>query len=286
MFETESPYTILPQTGPHSAEVGHALITMVEPHLGHERAYNRWYEDDHIFSGALFLPWCFAGRRWVATRDLQQLRYPKENSIIANPVTKGCYLGTYWITAGRLAEHKEWSFSVYNRLVAEGRVNDNRDHVFTAFQDKVETVYRDGRVPKDVFTLMDPSAGLILEVVDAVSTEDRDVFESWLLTHHLPSRVKVYDSPVSSAMVFRTRKPDMAMSPELSERIGKIAEAANDPSRLTILWFFSKDPREAWPHFVAEAELIKASGLGNVALVAPFISSKMGTNAYDEMLRG
>ena len=61
-----SPYSTLPGEGPYDVAIGSALITMVEPHEGHEHAYNRWYEDDHFYSGAMAMPWMFAGRRWVA----------------------------------------------------------------------------------------------------------------------------------------------------------------------------------------------------------------------------
>ena len=86
-------YRQLPKIGPHDARLGHALITLVEPAPGHEQAYNRWHEDDHFFAGALFMPWMFAGRRWVATRELRNLRYPPDGGLI-EPLGDGCYLGT------------------------------------------------------------------------------------------------------------------------------------------------------------------------------------------------
>src|SRR6516165_7869611 len=94
---TDNPYSELPKVGPYEVRIGSALITMVEPHRGHERAYNRWYEDDHFYAGAMAMPWMFAGRRWVAPRDLQRLRYPAD-SAIAQPLNSGCYLSIYWIT--------------------------------------------------------------------------------------------------------------------------------------------------------------------------------------------
>ena len=54
--------------------LGSALFTLVEPHQGHEVAYNRWYERDHFYAGCMVGPWLFAGRRWVCTRDLKDLR--------------------------------------------------------------------------------------------------------------------------------------------------------------------------------------------------------------------
>jgi hypothetical protein len=67
----DKPYTTSPLVGSHDIGVGHAFITMVEPHKNHERDYNRWHEDDRIFSGASYLPWLFSGRRWIATYDLR-----------------------------------------------------------------------------------------------------------------------------------------------------------------------------------------------------------------------
>ena len=64
---SDDPYYTMAQTGPYAAKIGSALITMVEPHPGHDAAYNRWYEDDHFNAGAMAFPWLFAGRRWVAT---------------------------------------------------------------------------------------------------------------------------------------------------------------------------------------------------------------------------
>ena len=89
-----SQYSLLPAEGPYEVKIGASLITMVEPHVGHDAAYNRWYEDDHFYAGVMAMPWAFAGRRWVAPTYLQKLRIPKE-SAIANPVELGKYIATY-----------------------------------------------------------------------------------------------------------------------------------------------------------------------------------------------
>ena len=54
-------------------DVGAMLFTMVEPHQGHEVAYNRWYERDHFYAGCMIGAGNFAGRRWVAPGDRQPL---------------------------------------------------------------------------------------------------------------------------------------------------------------------------------------------------------------------
>ena len=55
--------------------LGSMLFTLVEPHRGFEVAYNRWYERDHFYAGCMVGPWLFAGRRFVATRALKDLRF-------------------------------------------------------------------------------------------------------------------------------------------------------------------------------------------------------------------
>src|SRR3954447_10592764 len=58
--------------------VGSTLLTLVEPHKGHEVAFNRWYERDHFYAGCLIGAGWFAGKRWVATKPLKDLRGPAD----------------------------------------------------------------------------------------------------------------------------------------------------------------------------------------------------------------
>jgi len=277
---TGDPYSDLPWDGPHTPVVGHALITMVEPHVGHEHAYNRWYEDSHFFNGALQQPWMFAGRRWVAPYELQQLRYPTD-SPVAQPVTNGPYLGTYWVTQGRIDEHKRWTTAANAYLVSVGDVNRDRTHIYTSFQDKAGTVYASDEVPRDVFSLMDPAPGLVLQAVDAPDAESRDALEDWLLDDYLPGRVTP-DSPVSSAMVFQVQPAHVGMKPEV---YAALKHVANEGRRLTVLWFLTKDPRDCWDYFTDEVAAVRAGGRGETTLVAPFIPAKMGTTLYEDQLR-
>ena len=232
----DDPYGTLPWSGPETAGVGHALTTMVEPHRDRLREYNRWYEDNHYFDGAMALPWMFSGR------------------------------------------HRR-----------TGNVSLARDHVVTSFQsvgrragqDHAGSVYRDADVPDVRWSLVDPPAGLVLQVVDADVPEDRDALERWLLTEHLARRLGP-GSPATCALVFRTNPPD----PGHSEAVYRSQLAVtNGGRRLTVLWMLDRDPREIWAeHFVDEVERVLASGLGRTALVAPFLPCRMGTNAYEDAL--
>ena len=80
----------------YPVRAGSMLYTLVDPSRGHEVAYNRWYERDHFYAGCLVGPWLFAGKRWVATRELKDLRFP-EDSNVCTPVDRGSYLATYWV---------------------------------------------------------------------------------------------------------------------------------------------------------------------------------------------
>ena len=271
-------YADLAAVGPYGADLGHALITMVEPHPGREREYNRWYEDDHFIAGAMAMPWMYAGRRWVATRELQQLRYP-EKSAVAQPVTAGCYISVYWITAGRYADHMKWTVGINKRLNRDARVYHDRTHVFTAFQDHAVTVYRDGAAgPRDFHALDHPYAGLVVEVIDAESAGQREELLEWLRARHLPRRL-AGGSPAAMVTVF---KP----TPLPLDRMSYVKQVEGTDTRLTLLWFLQRDPREVWEeHFAGLGEETAAAGLGRVELVAPFIPTVPGTDTYVDQLR-
>ncbi|MES4901072.1 MULTISPECIES: hypothetical protein [unclassified Streptomyces] len=270
-------YAELASVGPYGVRPGHALITMVEPHPGHEHAYNRWYEDDHFIAGAMAMPWIFAGRRWVATRELRRLRYPEE-SAVAQPVTAGCYITVYWLTEGRYAEHMKWTVGINKRLNRDGRVHQDRTHVFTAFQDHEATVYRDGAAgPRDFHALDHPYAGLVVEVVDAEGPERRAELLEWLRARHLPKRLA--GSPAAMVTVFRP-------TPLPLDRMSYVKQVEGVDTRLTLLWFLQQDPRECWEgHFTGLDEDVARSGLGRVELVAPFIPTVPGTDRYVDELR-
>ena len=93
--------------------------------------YNRWYERDHFYAGCMVGPWQLAGRRFVATRALKDLRVPQgPNAITPDPVA-GSYLAVYWILAGHHDEWNRWAVDQVNWLHANGRMFKERDHVHT-----------------------------------------------------------------------------------------------------------------------------------------------------------
>lgn len=274
--ETRSEtYAELAAVGPYGVRPGHALITMVEPHPGQEYAYNRWYEDDHYYAGAMAMPWMYAGRRWVATRELQELRVP-EKSAVARPVTAGCYLSTYWITEGRYDDHMKWTVGINKRLNRDARVHQARTHVFTAFQDHEATVYRDGAAgPRDFHALDHPYAGLILQVVDAPGPGERAELLEHLRTRELPRRL--VGSPAAMVTVFRP-------TPLPGDRMTYVKQVEGVDTRLTLLWFLEEDPRTCWTEHFADLESLGGTE-ATVELVAPFVPTVPGTDRYVDELR-
>ena len=96
-------------------KLGGALITLVEPHEGHQVAYNRWYERDHFYAGCMIGAWTIAGTRYVATRTEKAKRYPATSSF-APDTAKGSYLALYWILAGRFGDWIRWGTDQVNWL--------------------------------------------------------------------------------------------------------------------------------------------------------------------------
>ncbi len=273
----DEAYRRLPTVGPHAPRLGGALITWVEPMPDHVVGYNRWYEDDHMITGAMVMPWMFSCRRWVAPRWLQHLRGPA-GSRVAVPLTAGKYIGIYWVNEGRVDDHLQWSLGANERLHAEGRGSyrglghdplEERRHVFTAFHDYLGPVYRDPGVPRDVHTLVQPYQGLVVELVDAAG--ERPALDRWLAEQHLPT---VVGGPVAVTLRFAPR-------PLPKDKLGHVAELEGVERVITLLHFLECDPRECWDRrFATSEERMAAGGLGTLAVQAAFIPTKPGTDAY------
>jgi hypothetical protein len=276
--QVDPAYTSLPLASTHPVGIGGALISMVEPHPGFERAYNRWYEDDHYYSGGVGMPWMFAGRRFVATRELQLLRYPTP-SPIADPVTAGCYLHVYWLTAGHVDAHIRWTVATNQVLRATDRILLDRTHVYTAFQDFAGSARRGDAGPRDYQTLDHPYAGLVMEVLGTADEANRDELEAWVRSEYVPSLHAAPGSPIGASVWFSPQPLPEDKQPDANDVPGV-------DRRLTLLHFLTTDPRPAWvAHFGGNGDRVAAGGVGVVELAAPFIPVIFGTDAYVDELR-
>jgi len=270
---TDPAYARLPGEGPYDVVIGGALISMVEPWPGTELAYNRWYEDDHFYSGAMAMPWMFAGRRFVATRDLQLLRYP-EHSAIAEPVTAGCYLHLYWISAGRMDDHIAWTNATNDK-----RIHLERTHVYTAFQDYLGHRRRDPEQPADVHVLDHGYPGVVMEVVDALPGRGRQEIDAWLAEDYVPWVQRGAHGPVATTLRFAPQPLPEGKQPDVDDIPGL-------DRRVTLLHFVSEDPRIHWStRFARHGARVEQSGIGRLELCAPFVAVDHGTNRYVDELR-
>ena len=78
LLQTKAPPTAKDDVDHSGVALGSVLVSLLEPERGREAAFHRWYERDHFYAGCMVVPWFFAGRRFVATRELKALRAPRD----------------------------------------------------------------------------------------------------------------------------------------------------------------------------------------------------------------
>ncbi len=256
-------------------DLGQAMIVMIEPTRDPERLaeWNRWYEHDHVYSGVLAGPGAFSYGRFVATRGLKDLRYPAPSGV-SQPLDKGSYLSFFYLLAGNVEEHYAWSFPETARLGEAGRMNADRELVSLSLYDFVGSVNRDGwPVPAEI-SLDHRYPGVVALWIDRAETTPLGDLSSWLLESALPALLQSGDSRVAQALVFATR--DFPNLPGTGTAVG---------DRLLVACFVEVDPREVWhASFAGLGDDIARSGLGSLALAAPFIATIPGTPTYSDQL--
>ncbi|HEY3723577.1 MAG TPA: hypothetical protein VGN59_09500 [Acidimicrobiia bacterium] len=248
-------------------KLGGALITMVEPHKGHEVAYNRWYERDHFYAGCQIGAWNLAGTRFVATRECKAKRYPAESPICPDP-TSGSYLAVYWILAGKFGEWIQWGTNQVNWLHENGRMFPHRDHIHTLMYKYRGEAHADpDGVPAELaLDRRYPGVVLVIgELADGV--KDTQVTE-WVQSRPLPSDQVVTFTPI----------PLLGNAPSDVPR-----DEAKD--RFAHLYFVDGDPVASWDqHFASLGDDLAATGLGTVVFASPFLATVAGTDTYTDQL--
>lgn len=261
-------------------DVGAMLFTLVDPHRGHEVAYNRWYERDHFYGGCLIGPWCFAGRRWVATRELKDLRQPAQSSV-AVPTDAGSYLATYWFHRGHEAEHLQWASQQVVDLYANGRGFDERTHAHTAIYLAKGVTYRDVD-PVPLHTALDyPYEGLV-----SIHWDRRDGVEHRDLTDWFEQqgRAELLDGgPLATSSWWR---PLLMPGSETSESTTPM-DLGTQPgtrARSMQICFAETNPADCWERVLSYVAAVEAAGLATVRLAAPFIPTRHGSDDYTDQL--
>ena len=248
-------------------ELGGALVTLVEPHRGHEVAYNRWYERDHFYAGCMIGPWTLSGARFVCTRDLKALRYPAGSPVCPEP-SAGSFLALYWIVAGRFGDWITWGTEQVKWLIGEDRMFPHRDHVHTVMY-RFREEYRgrpdgvpvelalDHRSPYVVMVVARPAPGVGLDAVD-----------DWFGSRPVGAEVVAELTPVPM--------PAGAPSDVPGDEGG---------DRFLQLWFVDEEIHDVWDErFAGLGGELAATGLGELLFVSPFRATVPGTDTWTDQL--
>jgi hypothetical protein len=245
--------------------LGSALFTLVEPHRGHEVAYNRWYERDHFYAGCMIGPWYFAGRRWVATRDLKDLRIGSDAGPLYGDDRAGSYLALYWVLKGRFRENVDWSTRQVHWLHRHGRMFPERDHIHTLLYRYRGIGSRDDDGVPAELALDHPFPGLGAVVVERTGDASP------------PGPALAADSPVALVLSFS----GVPLPPG-----APVTQPGTDgvERRELQLWFADDEPATWWSAARDYAETVAASGDGVVRWASPFVPTVPGTDRYTDRL--
>ena len=234
-------------------ELGGALVTLVEPHRGHEVAYNRWYERDHFYSGCMIGAWTISG---VALRGHPGPEGPAGRAAPPSPPTPrpGSYLSLYWILGGKFGEWMEWGTRQVRWLHDEDRMFPHRDHVHTVmYRFHSEIPGRDDGVPVEL-ALDHRSPSLVMTLVDRADGVDSAAIASWWRARDLGAEVTAVFEPVPM--------PTDAPSDVPAERTA---------ARTLLLAFVDDDVADGWDDgWAAVPEALAEAGLGTTAFHGPF----------------
>lgn len=275
-----NPYALIGRDRPNLPRVGGTYIGITETVAGHEREFNRWYEDDHFYSGAMAGPWVLAGRRWVATHALRQTWIPEDSPIIS-PDGQGCYFKAYWFAEGHEDDAELWMNEAFEDLQTPDRFPTMRFGAaatprvqrlsrYSSFQRHLFTCSRDGGPMGAVHALDYPFAGLALDVV-RLDGEPADLVAAL--------------EPAVQAELGPARSP-IAVCFERSSNQWLPSAAPQHDGELIVLWFFEDAPGdEGYSVRLADFHRAIRTAGARLALSASFVPTLPGTDAYVDELR-
>jgi len=257
-------------------KIGTLLYTLVEPHRGHEVAYNRWYERDHFYAGCQIGAFNFSGGRFVATAPLKSLRYPDGEGALVADTAVGSYLGVYYVLDGHHDEWNRWAVDQVNVLHSAGRMFEERDHIHTGLY-RFEWEHRrepDG-VPAEL-TLDHRFPGMVSVFIEPAEGVTGEQAGTWLREQYLPGVLP--GSPVATVLGF-------SPLPLLADAPGDVPRGESLDERLLALCFLDEVPDRSWDSVFAPLGRAAAdAGIGTVIWASPFIGTVPGTDTYTDQL--
>ena len=255
-------------TAASDVEVGHLLVAFIQPHRGHERAFHRWYERDHLYRAGKAAPGCINAAIWLAPGDLRALRVPAGENAISGPNDRGTHLATYFIQQGQLDEQQAWVAARMAEQRERGELFDARDHLYTQRYRVVGCTRRDADGVPPELALDRGYRGIAATWVARSGTQPLAALHDALLERALPDWMK--GSPVELSFVL-----DLLAKPD--DWPAAIPEPEGLGDRALVLHFFDADPRDLWQDcFVPFGDALHAHGAGELLLAAPFDANVPG----------
>ena len=263
----------------YPVKVGSALVTMVDPNPGYEKAYNRWYERDHYYAGCMIGPYLFAGSRWIAPRELKNLRWPTTEKV-AQPYDAGSYVSIYWVEKGHHKEHfDDWAVPQVHWLYSNNRGFPERTHVHTVVVDHVGANYRDADpVPVDL-ALDHGYPGVVVTWLDGRDGRAAADLHGELSRKIIPDALA--GSPIEIESAWTPTTPSEEVSSGSPMPLGT---PAGGPNRLLQIFFVQGDVRDALKSLRDYTDAVEKAGLADTQLVAPFFRTTPGKDTYLDQL--
>jgi hypothetical protein len=246
--------------------LGSMLFTLVEPHPGHEVAYNRWYERDHFYAGCMVGPWLFAGRRFVATRALKDLRFGTEPDLFGG-IDLGSYVAIYWILDEHHDDHVDWALRQVQWLHANGRMFAERDHIHTLLYRHAFTARTDADGVPAELALDHPFGGVTATLVRPAPGVGADDLGGYVHDTFAPE-LELGFTPIPLP-------PDAPVTQQGHDMLDGC---------LLNLSFTTTEPSAWWDEQRAAAARLEADGIGEMLWTAPFIPTLPGTDTYTDQL--
>lgn len=262
----------------YPVKVGSMLLTLVDPHKGFESAYNRWYERDHFYAGCMEGPWQIAGSRWVATREMKDLRWGTE--AVASPIDAGSYVAIYWVEDGHHQDWDDWALPQVQKLYAEGRGFLERSHVHTATFDHVGAAYRDADPVPVELALDHHYDGIVAVFLDARGGKDAQALHDTLVESEALAKL-MEGTQIEIASSWSVR-PEFRNSRDSAPMA--LGSPGGQENRLCQLFFVGGDVRGTLPRFRHYSDALASHDEADTALVAPFLRTVVGTDTYVDEL--
>jgi len=246
------------------ARIGTAIVAYIEPHEGHAREFNRWYERDHFPAAVLAGPGAFSGARFVATRECKAMR--RGGRRFGAPA-RGSYLAVAWLLPGAQEAWDAWVVGAVERLAAEDRMFPHRDHLHTAVY-RIATEARTDEGPPAAQALDHPFAGVAVVAIERADCDS----DSGAVDGAAGAWVRALVGPAVPVAV--------VLSPQrLVVSVLDGAAEGFDDHRLVVA-FLADDVLATWSSTVAPALTALADAGTGVGFAGPFLRTVPGTDTY------